>query len=186
MRIALAGVLAFVGAVHAADLPPSTTAATQQYEAAIAKAKAEYEAKEKAARQTYVLRLQEAALAEGQKGNLDGAMAIKGRMGELAGSDSEIRPGAYRIKYGVFTLGRDDQGRWNLREGEKNRSLDSAVIDGKIIFRWTNANALMVVEKDGSRGIAILCYSQRAKDGALPRELPDGAPDWRHVGQVEK
>jgi len=186
MRYALAGVLALAGIVHAAELPPSTTTATAQYEAAVAKAKAEYEAKERAARQTYILRLQEAALAEGAKGNLDGAMAIKAKMGEMTGSDSDIRPGAYRIKYGVFTLGRDEQGKWTLREGDKNHSLDSAMVDGKIVFRWTNANALMVVEKDGSRGIAILCYSQRAKDGTIPRELPDGAPDWRHVSQVEK
>jgi hypothetical protein len=84
MRTALAGMLLGIGALAwGAELPPSTAQATAQYEAAVAKAKAEYEAKEKAARQVYVLKLQEAALAEGKRGNLDGAVAIKAKLSEL-------------------------------------------------------------------------------------------------------
>jgi len=54
-------------------------------------------------------------------------------------------------------------------------------------MEWSNGKDLMVIEKDGSRGIVINCYSKAAKEG-IPKELPPKKiqPNFRQVAQVEK
>lgn len=72
----------------AADqLPASTINAVKAYDAEVAKAKAEYDKREDAAKKILVSALRKVQDAETKAGNLEGALAIKKRIDELSSND---------------------------------------------------------------------------------------------------
>jgi hypothetical protein len=82
-KIAL--ILAISAICFAADaLPASTVNAVKAYDAEMAKAKAEYDRKDDAAKKVLVAALTKAQAAEMKANNLEGALAIKKRIDELA------------------------------------------------------------------------------------------------------
>jgi len=82
MKIAL--ILAISAICFAGEaLPASTANAVKAYDAEMAKAKAEYDKRDEAAKKVLVVALKKSQDAETKAGNLEGALAIKKRIEEL-------------------------------------------------------------------------------------------------------
>ena len=80
----IAIILAISAICFAADaLPASTVSAVKAYDAEVAKAKAEYDRKDDAAKKVLVAALTKAQAVEMKANNLEGALAIKKKIEEL-------------------------------------------------------------------------------------------------------
>ncbi|CAK0745259.1 exported hypothetical protein [Azospirillaceae bacterium] len=122
-KIAL--ILAISAICFAADqLPASTAGAVKAYDAEMAKAKAEFDKRDDAAKKVLVVALKKVQDAETKAGNLEGALAIKKRIDELSPKSGDLLGDKVDIakliigKWDVSTNG----GYWDSKENGKVES----------------------------------------------------------------
>jgi len=150
----------------ASGLPAAAAGAVKVYDAEVAKAKAEYDKRDDAAKKILVMALKKVQDSETKSGNLEGALAIKKRIEELApkgdllGDRANVIVGEWRSIRDVIIINMDGtagisklnpdgtvavvkiDAKWKAEGGkyilfpEDNSWLDTIALKGKASAEW--------------------------------------------------
>jgi hypothetical protein len=136
-KIAL--ILAISAICFAADaLPASTVSAVKAYDAEMAKAKAEYDRKDDAAKKVLVAALTKAQAAEMKANNLEGALAIKKKIEELTPKTGDLL--GDDLNYQKFV------GTWATPSNDIWKVTSDAISNGKDVGTWKVEGAVIVIK----------------------------------------
>ncbi len=142
-------------------LPASTANAVKAYDAEMAKAKAEYDKRDEAARKVLVVALKKAQDAETKAGNLEGALAIKKRIEELT---PDLLNNKIDVSKAIIGKWEVEGGYWDIKDNgkvESNFSKATWSIDNnsiilnqnsyKHVITILNDDTCEVIRSDGKR-----------------------------------